>query len=106
LSLLRNENPVFALSWTIFHLIDEASPLFDASPDELAEAEALLVLTISGLDDSSAQQLNARQSYWHGQIRWQHRYVDIASNAGDGRLIIDYTRFHDITPEPSEGLSS
>jgi inward rectifier potassium channel len=106
LKLLRNENPVFALSWTIFHLIDEASPLFDASADELAEAEALLMLTISGLDDSSAQQLNARQSYSHGHIRWQHRYVDVVSNAEDGRLIIDYAKFHDVTPEPREGLNS
>jgi inward rectifier potassium channel len=99
LDLRRNENPVFALSWTIFHAIDESSPLYGASPDDLAQAEALLILTISGLDDNSAQQLNARQSYSQEQIRWQHRYVDIASNADDGRLLLDYGKFHDVTPE-------
>jgi inward rectifier potassium channel len=101
LDLRRNENPVFALSWTIFHPIDESSPLYGASPDDLAQAEALLVLTISGLDDNSAQQLNARQSYSQEYIRWQHRYVDIASNADDGRLLLDYGKFHDVTPEGS-----
>jgi inward rectifier potassium channel len=99
LDLLRNENPVFALSWTIFHPIDDGSPLLGASPANLAAAEALLVLTVSGLDDNSAQQLNARQSYPHGQIRWRHRYVDISRDADDGRLIIDYGKFHDVTPE-------
>jgi inward rectifier potassium channel len=104
LNLLRRENPVFALSWTIFHPVDESSPLYETSADDLAEAEALLVLTINGLDDSSAQQLNARQTWSHNQIRWQHRYVDISSNSDDGRLIIDYARFHDVTPEPRPGL--
>jgi inward rectifier potassium channel len=99
LKLLRNENPVFALSWTIFHVIDESSPLYGAGPGDLAQTDALLVLTISGFDDNSAQQLNARRNYAHGQIRWQHRYVDIASNADDGRLLLDYGKFHDVTPE-------
>ncbi len=99
LELLRAENPVFALSWTIFHPIDESSALYGASPDDLAQADALLVLTISGLDDSSAQQLNARRTYSQADIRWQHRYVDIASNADDGRLILDYAKFHEVAPE-------
>jgi inward rectifier potassium channel len=101
LELRRNENPVFALSWTIFHVIDASSPLHGASPEDLAQADALLVLTISGFDDNSAQQLNARRTYPHDQIRWQHRYVDISSNADDGRLVLDYGKFHDVTPEES-----
>ncbi|HLH95134.1 MAG TPA: ion channel [Xanthobacteraceae bacterium] len=99
LDLHRNENPVFVLSWTVFHTIDESSPLFGISREELAETEAVLMLTLSGLDDNSAQQLNARQSYSHAHIRWQHRYVDIASDTGDGTLVLDYARFHDTTPE-------
>jgi len=98
LDLRRNENPVFALSWTIFHAIDQSSALYGISAEELAQGEALLLLTLSGLDDNSAQQLNARQSYSHALIRWQHRYVDIATNT-DGRLILDYARFHDVIPE-------
>jgi inward rectifier potassium channel len=102
LDLRRSENPVFALSWTIFHAVDESSPLYGASPDDLAQADALLVLTISGLDDNSAQQLNARQSYSQAHIRWRHRYVDIASSADDGRLLMDYSKFHDVTPEEKQ----
>jgi inward rectifier potassium channel len=98
LKLQRHENPVFALSWTIFHPIDDGSPLYGQSPDDLARGETLLVLTISGLDDNSAQQLNARQNYSQDDIRWGHRYVDIASNADDGRLLLDYRKFHDVTP--------
>jgi inward rectifier potassium channel len=101
LRLQRQENPVFALSWTIFHVIDESSPLHGTRPEDLAQAEALLVLTISGLDDSSTQQLNARKNYSQGEIRWGHRYVDISSSADDGRLLLDYRKFHHVTPEES-----
>jgi inward rectifier potassium channel len=99
LPLLRNENPVFALSWTVFHLIDDDSPLNGATVDALTEADALLVLNVEGLDDNSAQQLNARHNYGPDMIRWQHRYVDISSNTSDGRLLLDYGKFHDVTPE-------
>jgi inward rectifier potassium channel len=99
LKLQRNENPVFALSWTIFHTIDASSPLHGVTRDNLVQADALLVLNISGLDDNSAQQLNARQNYPQDDIRWGHRYVDIASDAADGRLLLDYRKFHDATPE-------
>jgi inward rectifier potassium channel len=99
LELRRNENPVFALSWTIFHAIDARSPLYGLSSDELARSDALLVLTVSGLDDSSSQQLNARRTYSHEDIRWQHRYVDISSSSDQGRLLLDYRKFHDVTPE-------
>lgn len=101
LYLLRNENPVFALSWTVFHPIDESSPLFGARAGDLAEADTVLLLMLEGLDESSSQQLNARQSYTPDQIRWQHRYVDISSNTEDGRMLLDYGKFHDVTPEES-----
>src|ERR1700710_51496 len=35
LPLLRNESPALALSWTLFHIIDEASPLYGLNAEEL-----------------------------------------------------------------------
>jgi inward rectifier potassium channel len=102
LQLRRNENPVFALTWTVFHAIDLHSPLYDMSSDDLAQADALLVLTVSGLDDNSSQQLNARRTYSHDQIRWQHSYVDISSSSDRGRLILDYRKFHDVSSDENQ----
>jgi inward rectifier potassium channel len=72
------------------------------SPDHLAQADALLVLTVSGLDDNSSQQLDARRTYSHDQIRWQDRYVDISSSSEQGRLILDYRKFHDVRPDVNQ----
>jgi len=86
LDLLRRENPIFALTWTIFHVIDQISPLFAVSAEDLASTDAVLVLAVSGIDDNSANALRARKSYSHDDVAWQHRYIDIMTETADGRL--------------------
>ena len=99
LTLDRSDHPMFVLSWMLFHVIDKASPLHGTTPTDLAEGDALLVLNVGGLDDSSAQQLYARRVYsWH-DIRWRHRYRDITSVSPQGRFLLDYTKFNDVVPE-------
>ncbi len=102
LALDRREHPMFSLSWMLFHTIDKTSPLHGMSEDSFAASEGALVLNVSGVDDSSAQRLYARQIYGPHDIRWNHRYIDITSVSDDGRLRLDYTRFHEITPEAED----
>jgi inward rectifier potassium channel len=99
LKLERNEHPMFALSWTMFHVIDGTSPLYGVTAHDLAVGDGALALNVSGIDDSSAQHLYARQIYSHTDIKWNYRYKDITSLADDGRLLIDYTLFHDVVAE-------
>ena len=99
LLLDRREHPMFMLTWSIFHVIDETSPLYRMTPVDLAAADATFTLNVSGVDDNSAQYLYARKIYNHQDIRWNYRYRDITSVSKQGRLVIDYSVFHEITPE-------
>ena len=99
LLLDRHEHPMFMLSWSIFHVIDETSPLYGATPADLAATDAALTLNVSGIDDNSAQYLYARKLYNAQDIRWKHRYRDITNFTDDGRLVIDYSLIHEIFPE-------
>ena len=99
LKLDRSEHPMFSLSWTLLHIINETSPIFGMNPDDFAEAEGALVLNVGGVDDNSAQRLYARQLYSRSDIRWQYRYRDITSHSPKGRLLLDYTKFHDVVAE-------
>ena len=98
LSLDRSEHPMFMLSWSIFHAIDETSPLYRMTPAELAAVDAALTLNVSGVDDNSAQYLYARKLYSHQDICWNHRYRDITSFSKTGALVIDYSLIHEILP--------
>jgi inward rectifier potassium channel len=96
LPLMRNEMPALALSWTIYHVIDEASPLYGMTSAELATTSVSLAVVVTGYDVVAAQTVHARQSYDHPDIRFGHRYADILdATHADGRIRIDYGRFHD-----------
>jgi inward rectifier potassium channel len=99
LKLERREHPMFSLSWTLLHVIDKTSPFHDMTADMFADVEGALILNLGGVDDNSAQRLYARQIYTAHDIRWSHRYANITSVSADGRLVLDYSRFHDVTPE-------
>lgn len=99
LLLERREHPMFMLSWSIFHTIDETSPLYRMTKADLAAVDANLTLNVSGVDDSSAQHLYARRIYSYEDIRWNHRYRDITGTSNEGKLLIDYSVFHEVEPE-------
>jgi inward rectifier potassium channel len=95
LPLVRDEHPALALSWTLYHVIDQASPLYGMSADEVAASDVSLVVVVSGYDVVAAQTIHARKSYDYPDIRFGHRYADILDRTEDGRLRIDYGKFHE-----------
>jgi len=95
LRLLRNEHPAFALSWTLYHVLDKESPLFGLSAGDFEASVVSLVVVVSGYDVVAAQTVHARKSYDHSDIRFGHRYEDILDTSEDGRIRIQYGRFHE-----------
>jgi inward rectifier potassium channel len=98
LRLLRNENPAFALSWTLFHPIEPDSPLYGIAMDDLVASEINFVLMISGYDDTSAQLVRTRETFSAHDLRPGHEFVDIQSLDENGVRRIDYARIHDTRP--------
>ncbi len=104
LKLLRSQNPVFTLTWTAMHQIDEHSPLYGVTAQMLAEAETMLVISLTGIDETVSQTIYARHTFVAHEILWNVRFVDIVSRSKDGERSIDYTRFHDVMPvQPTQG---
>jgi inward rectifier potassium channel len=102
LPLQRSESPLFALSWSLFHIIDETSPLNGQTRDNLDAVEAVFVVTLCGHDESLAQNITARRTYRVEDVRWDHRYVDILSLDEFGKLTIDYGSFHRSAPTKAD----
>src|ERR1700739_1487293 len=48
LELTQNQNPGLALSWTLYHVLDEESPLYGVSADALGAFNASLVVVVTG----------------------------------------------------------
>lgn len=95
LKLVRHRSPVFALTFTVMHEIDADSPLYGANAETLAAANAELVVTATGIDETLAQPVHARTSYLTHEILWERRFTNILGWTEDGQRAIDYRRFHD-----------
>ena len=102
LQLARQRSPIFAMTFTVMHPIDAASPLSGATASSLAGEAVEIVVTVTGLDETLSQAVHARTSYLAHEVLWGHRFVDVFTETKDGRLAIDYSRFHDTEPVKSE----
>jgi inward rectifier potassium channel len=48
LPLTQSQNPGLALSWTLYHVLDENSPLYQTNADDLEAYKASLAVVVSG----------------------------------------------------------
>jgi inward rectifier potassium channel len=106
LPLIRKRTPLFALSWTVMHRIDEASPLHGLDQDALFDMEAELIIMLSGTDETLADLIYARHSYMPEEILPDRRFIDVISVTDTGRRLVDLTRFHDTEPFQVETLET
>jgi len=98
LKLVRDRTSLFALSWTLMHHIDEASPLFGVTEDEMYNRQMEIVAMLSGTDDTMAEQIYARHAYQPYEILRDRIFVDVLDMTPSGRRVVDLTRFHDTQP--------
>lgn len=98
LNLLRPQTPSFTLSWTAMHQIDESSPLYGMTPESLIATKTLLVISLSGIDETVVQVIHARHTYTAHELVWNNRFVDIIFHTPDGHRYIDYNYFHNVVP--------
>jgi inward rectifier potassium channel len=97
LTLVRRENAMFLLTWTVLHVIDESSPFHgEGALDRLRAERAEIYISVSGLDETIAQVIHARYRYAMDDIVTNARFVDVLQTQDDGTRVIDFDKFHDI----------
>ena len=96
LELVRARSPLFRLSWTVMHALDEKSPLYGATRESLFAEQAEMIVVLSGTDDTFAATIHARHSYLPTDIHWNKRFADIIEMRPDGRRTVDLRKFHDL----------
>ncbi len=99
LKLLRSKTPVFAISFTAMHVIDEHSPLFGLTAEAMHDQELELLVTVTGLEESLGSTVHARASLVDEEILIGRRYADIFGTTEDGRRGIDYGKFDLTEPD-------
>ena len=93
LALERDKVTFFPLSWTIVHPIDEQSPLFGLTQEDLVKENAEFLVLLTGIDETFSQTVHARSSYKADEVVWNARFADIYNRDSDTEtLTIDVRR--------------
>jgi inward rectifier potassium channel len=99
LRLEREKVVFFPLSWTIVHPIDEASPLWGVTAEQLTATEAEFLILLTGIDETFSQQVHTRSSYKADEVIWGARFTNLFNPpTPSGVLSIDIGRLDNIEP--------
>ncbi len=99
LPLRRHRMPIFALTWTLMHEIDEASPLIGYDADRLAASSLRIILLIEARDHALGTQVHAMKDYDAPRIRYGMRYQEAVTVDAEGHSNADLTRIGLIEPD-------
>jgi inward rectifier potassium channel len=95
--LVRDHSPVFLLSWTVMHTIDESSPLHGMTAETMERLHAQVLVSLTGVDETVESTIHARHIYASKYLMCDRRFVDVIHMGNDGHRYLDYTYFHETT---------
>jgi inward rectifier potassium channel len=90
LPLERRKINLFPLSWTIVHPIDENSPFFGVSEEELNDMKAELIILMKAFDDTFSQTVYSRSSYKSTEIKYGRKFLPMFFVQENGHTQIDF----------------
>lgn len=103
LLLLENETPVYkyftlalertkvesmSLSWTVVHPINEDSPFYGFSEEDMKTADVELYVMLRGFDDVFSNFVQQRTSYTFNEILFNRKFIPMYRESDDGKTTI------------------
>ncbi|XP_051994355.1 ATP-sensitive inward rectifier potassium channel 12-like [Xyrauchen texanus] len=85
---------------TILHEINEESPLFGISKQDLETANFEIVVVLEGMVEATAMTAQVRSSYLSSEILWGHRFEPVVFEEKN-QYKVDYSHFHKTYEVPS-----
>jgi inward rectifier potassium channel len=75
----------FSLSWTIVHEINEKSPIYGFSHQDLIDAMAEFLILVKGTDEANQQMVHVRHSYTGEEMAWNARFLPVIGRNKKGK---------------------
>lgn len=85
------------MSWTIVHPVDEQSPLYGLTKEDLKAADLELLILIKGIDDTYATTVYSRSSYKHDEVVVGAKFNSIFGQTTEGRTSINLEQLSNFT---------
>ena len=92
---------LFALTWTVMHVIDEKSPLAGYDAERLTECDARLFLSIEARDHAIGALVHDMRIYTAAEVLFGMHYAEAVTVDDQRRPVADLTRLSLVEPDPS-----
>jgi len=99
LALANPTSPLFALTWTLMHRIDEHSPLAGYDAERFVESDARLFLTIEARDHALGAAIHDMRIYTAEEILFGMHYAEAVTFDDQKRPVGDLTRLSLVEPD-------
>lgn len=83
LNLERTRVDALTMNWTVVHPIDEDSPLFNLSQDDMKNFDLELFVQVSGFDHVFSSNVMQRTSYTYREIVWGAKFQPMYAESPD-----------------------
>jgi inward rectifier potassium channel len=104
LTLERSSVQFLPLTWTVVHPIDEASPLWGQTAENLAAQQAEFLILIKAFDDTFFQTVHVRHSYRYDGLVWGARFVPAFEAGARGEMVLDLKRLSEAVSSQNRGM--
>ncbi|MEO8573035.1 MAG: hypothetical protein ABI481_03625 [Pyrinomonadaceae bacterium] len=99
MDLERRKVTFFPLAWTIVHPIDEKSPLFGLSQQDIISMDGEILILLTAVDETFVQTVHARSSYKPASIIFGHKFANLYNEVDDGEpMSIDVRKLSKTEP--------
>lgn len=98
LPLEREYAPLFTMTWTGIHRLDEHSPLRAIKLSNDWDRLMFILVTFEGNDSTTLQTVLAQQVYLPSQIAFGYAFEDIILTEPDGRISLQLNRLDAVKP--------
>ncbi|XP_023695968.1 ATP-sensitive inward rectifier potassium channel 15 [Paramormyrops kingsleyae] len=85
--------PFLILPLTFYHVLDESSPLWGLTAENLPTRDFELVLTLNGTMESTAATCQSRTSYTPEEILWGYEFKPMLFASSQGKYVADFKCF-------------
>jgi inward rectifier potassium channel len=91
LKLQRSATMLFSMSWTLFHHIDEQSPFWGMTPEQVADLKWDVYVSFVGFDEDLDKTIVAHTTYPGNMILRARKFVDMIESV-DGVREVDFSK--------------
>ena len=88
LDLERTKVESLSLSWTVVHPIDEKSPFYGFTEEDMKNADAEIYVSLRGFDDVFSNYVQQRTSYTYNEILFGRKFIPMFRESDDGKTTI------------------